>query len=700
MVVSKLNPAVIYTEEKKIDPEDIGHKSFVYEINVYPSETIAVVLGKLKYIFADKNVLYFPIYAVIPDDIVRSQIGVFEFESLKMGTIMKNGELDISRITHPLLYSFVSESYIRKLDADPAVFKRRALSIGLPVAPTITHSTTSTYEPDPVDTENPFKLNVPASKISSVKRNVESALANGVFAVDKDRLNPNNLPEETETIADELRKEYRESAKNSWIEKHMKNNNYRVRDILGDGDCYFTCVVQAFDQIGRKTTPHKLRSILANEVSDELFTKLREFYLSFEPIIKRIDTRMKGIQREINKLKKETRDSLEKNPQNIEKTKELTTRFEGLKIERLAVEKERNDNIGYMEKRDTLDKYREYILTQGFYADEWAISTLERILNFKTIILSHGAFDEGATDNVMKCGIADNALLQRGTFTPEFYIMVSHKRIHYDLITYRDKAILQFTEIPFDIKMLILNKCLERNAGPYYLIQDFRNLKTRLGIDPDEGRPADYADEEGNGDLYDDAVHFIIHSRAHNNKTKPGKADGEIIATNRVAEFIPLSQMVEWRKVLDDSWMDPNFKLKIKSDPAHTWSSVFHYTEGAKFRMGHPEAYATFAIESNSATSTDIQLAKSHKDISIATTVPGKRANVKPKPDVDYVLGRNIEERDKALRAKFKSNPEFDKRKILLATKNALLLRKLHNGEAPEPDIQLMRIRKELQMES
>ena len=189
MVVSKLNPAVIYTEEKKIDPEDIGHKSFIYEIDVYPGETIAVVLGKLKYIFADKNVLYFPIYAVIPDDIVRSQIGVFEFEPLKMGTILKNGELDISRISRPVLYSFVSESYVRKLGSDPSVFKKRALSIELPVAPTFTHTSIATDEP--ADAENPFKLNVPASKISSVKRNVESALANGVFAVDKDRPNPN-----------------------------------------------------------------------------------------------------------------------------------------------------------------------------------------------------------------------------------------------------------------------------------------------------------------------------------------------------------------------------------------------------------------------------------------------------------------------------------------------------------------------------
>jgi hypothetical protein len=67
------------------------------------------------------------------------------------------------------------------------------------------------------------------------------------------------------------------------------------------------------------------------------------------------------------------------------------------------------------------------------------------------------------------------------------------------------------------------------------------------------------------------------------------------------------------------------------------------------------------------------------------------------KPDVDYVLGRDAEERDAALRAKFKSDPEM--RSLLLLTKNALLLKKIHYGQPPEPDMQLMKIRKELQRE-
>ena len=39
---------------------------------------------------------------------------------------------------------------------------------------------------------------------------------------------------------------------------------------------------------------------------------------------------------------------------------------------------------------------------------------------------------------------------------PENYIMVSYTGNHYKLITYKDKALLKFSEMPYDIKMLII----------------------------------------------------------------------------------------------------------------------------------------------------------------------------------------------------------------------------------------------------
>lgn len=136
MVASKINPAVNYTETKTIDPEDIGHSSPPYELDVFRGETISVVLGKPKYTFTEKNIIYFPIYAV-SEDIVRSQIGVFEVNPMKITSVFRNGEIDVSRLSVPILYSFATEKYIQKLGANPSLYTKSAATILATTMPSI-----------------------------------------------------------------------------------------------------------------------------------------------------------------------------------------------------------------------------------------------------------------------------------------------------------------------------------------------------------------------------------------------------------------------------------------------------------------------------------------------------------------------------------------------------------------------------------
>jgi hypothetical protein len=684
MVYSKLNPAVVIKESREIEKEDIGHSSWIYALDVFPNITISVVLGKPNYIFADKNVIYLPIYAISGTK-VRMQIGVFEIKSERVVQHFREGELDISKLTPPLLYAFSTETYIQKLNADPNQYKIPLAKIA-PIA----------EEPEPEDQpvseeDRRFQVHVPIQKVSEEKQVINRTLENGIFIVDAEAPLPPTLPEESEADATKLRKEYRESARNTWIEKHLKNNQYRIEAVPGDGDCYFTCVKNAYAKIGRKISVDKLRAILANEATDGLFQDRRNFYLHYETIIQRIQSKMNGIQKRLKTLQKETKSvelSSAEKTKIIEKAKEDKDAFEVLKEERKAVEKSQNEDIGYMKGLETIDDFRRYVMTQSFWADEWAISTLERVLNYKTIIFSEQAYDEGAVDNVLKCGIVSAEIQTKGVFTPEFYIMVSYSGDHYNVITYRDKPIFQFTELPHDVKILVLNKCLEKNSGPYYLIQDFRNYKTRFGIDAEEGRPEEYDDEDGSGELYDASIKFIISRRGPNEKNKPGKIDGESVPKNQEVAFLPLSKISEWRKKLDDAWMGTDIRIRNKM-----WASITHYLEGAKYRVGHPDVYEQFSVESQNPTARDITLAKSHKSIVLGEGV--KKSAIKP--DVDYALGRDVEERDLALRAKFKDNVEMSR--LLLATKNALILRKEVYGEPAQPDTQLMRIRKELESE-
>ena len=134
-----------------------------------------------------------------------------------------------------------------------------------------------------------------------------------------------------------------------------------------------------------------------------------------------------------------------------------------------------------MQDINSIEELGDFIMTSKYWADNWAISKLERILNMKLIILDEGAYTNGDVDAIMNCGPIHNNVDEK-VFSPDYYIMTSYNGSHYELISYKNKNILRFREIPFNIKTMVINKCLECNSGLYYLIDDFRNYKTKLGL--------------------------------------------------------------------------------------------------------------------------------------------------------------------------------------------------------------------------
>lgn len=702
MVYSNSNRAVVYKETPTIDPEDVGYASTLYEMDVL-GKPVVVVLGKAKHTFIERNIVFYPIY-LVDHTRVHSQIGVVEVDKNRVIDITdEDGELYVEQLAPPLLYGFVNETWIDRSGSDAEAFVRKYAQTRVTKGDDETEpAATSVQEKDEHD--EVVDVHVPKNKTSAQVERANYVLQDGIFETDPHIRVPADLPEETEEDAKHTRQEYTSSQRDSWIVQFMKNKSFDIHDVESNGDCFFAVVRDAFKQIGKVTTVAALRALVAKEATEDLFQDTRALYTELTGSIREQDQEMRNIKRTIETVMKKraakVRDQPDLLQQIMKETEDLKGKFKELRENKRSTQELLSETMGPMETIDTLEKYREFIQTSSYWANAWAISTLERVLRVKFIIFSQRAYTEGNLDGVVECGEIDKQLQTAKHFEPTHYIMTSYSGDHYRLVVYKHKRIFRYHELPYFVKTMVVNKCLEKNAGAFYIIPDFRALQNRLGIDTTEDEVAalDNVPEDEIKDEYDPHIVFMFYEQSAKT-AKPGKGTGEKIPTNQRGEFIPLSQFQNWRQILDDSWTQTPFRLDN-----HRWASVEHYYQGAKFKKQNPEFSLQFSLDSGSEISKDVDLAHTAGSKSGKPTSAKAKAKVKAgmtlRPaniqiDPDFYGERSIQERTLAVRAKFTQNE--DAKRMLMATKKALLVHFVRGAE-PEPDHILMNVRHSLHL--
>ena len=290
--------------------------------------------------------------------------------------------------------------------------------------------------------------------------------------------------------------------------------------------------------------------------------------------------------------------------------------------------------------------------------------------------MSSEAYDSDDKDNVLVCGQLNDIKLQEvGIFNPDYYLIVDFLGDHYKLITYKDKRLLTFNEIPYDLKRLILLKCMEGNEGYYNLIPDFAELKEKYKEYEEKDIEVIQDDSEK---LFNDATIFQVYPKS-NDKPLPGKGSGETIEAND-KRFAALHKMMNWRKKLSYSWESP-FELD-----EYNWSTVEHYINANKF-LSNMDYYKRFTMESGTEVSKNVEMAIDAGD--------SKKSKLRPKDikvDDDYEYNKsNILE--KALNAKFLQHESLAK--VLLETKDAKIVHYRRGGD-PTVMTELMRVREKL----
>lgn len=485
---------------------------------------------------------------------------------------------------------------------------------------------------------------------------------------------PPALPEETPEIAKTLRDEFIPSSTHPWIATFMQNAHYRTRENEGGGDCFFASIRDALHEIGRSLSVAQMRQLVAEHMTPDSFHVQKQMHADMVQEYNNLTQEIKQCQQqaaklnafkvEQHKLAHETHTEI--SPATISKYEtevaQLTKRFEQTKKDLFTVRRHLSQSdsqaMGYIQ---TMDQFRAHIQTPAYWADEVAVLILEKALQLKFIILSEQNFQQGFVDGVLVC--TPNPT-EQAEFHPKYYIPLSYNGTHYRQILYTGRGIFSFSEIPLDLKTLILNKCVENPRNGFAVIPEWKRRLLLTGRGPAR-------DVEREAAVTTD-IQFVYHIQAAN--MLPGQGAGECIPPEIGTMFRALAKYTHWRRMLDDAY-PCTFQLG-----ALEWPSITHYLTAFPYKDEYPAFYQSFALPTGRNAGLSAE--------QLAATMEANAARLPVCKPVSAVTMEGV--REMALTTKFIQNPTFAW--VLMLTRNAQLSR-FRRKQPPEVDSILMKVR-------
>jgi len=668
MVRSRLDSSINYTEIKALDQtdtKDSQYKAPLYEAEVLGIHTI-ISIGQIKNTFIDKGIVYFPLY-LIKDDKVLSQIGVVEAMQDTISSLLdEENDINLEKAEPALLYSFVKESLVRKAlyvagrTEMVTQTSKPKLKSKLSLAP-LTLSASDKERKEALKKSSVLSKELGMSlegeqedeegEEADLQKAIRESILEGSKVSDLP-LKHASIPVQTIDQFEAERKRYRHIKDESWMETYYENNNFKVIQNSGGGDCLFIIICQAYKTIDPDTTMSviKLRRLLSYAVTERQFNEYKTLYDDYSRQEKKLVKDNQDIATRNKEIKERFQNSQSKQ-EKLELKAESEKLIESNKriMQELEVVKENKKEVKFMKGIKTIQQLREVIqkgeMTSEYWADEWAVAALEVILNIKFVILSYNDYNQNQRKsfqeiNVINCGndlskslideirknIAEVSKAEGMTelpsaalpgtsgvskssddydFNPDYYIMVSHSMEHYELITYYGNAMLTFPEIPYSIKLQIVTRCLQGKFfnGAYSHIPQFKLFIQELGIAKKvEGRMVDESVDAlsaaASNPHFSENLQLVHHKSAGD--LMPGRAQGDYVAKGDRHGFMELGGGGQeqrgnnnWRRKISNEWNAP-FTLD-----GHRWLSVEHYYQANKFLKKNPEFYLLFTMDAN-----------------------------------------------------------------------------------------------------
>lgn len=685
MVVSRIDKKVNYIENKKLETKDNSKKRNLYELQI-GNETllkkkVVISIGKIQELDG-KEIYYFPIYLITKTK-KAIQIGVYEIVSKDKNMIYNEDTDEVENtnlLNPPLFYSWLDNSFIEKNALLPSVIDEEERKEKEKVSKKM-------VEEEVEEEEVIVEENIPDYRADIFEKQ------GGPI--------PALLIEETKEHADRHRK------KNDLneISQFMENENYNIINIppAKHSDSLLSSIITAFNTIGQTTNEKKLKKKLAEtKYIMKYLTSQKEKYNEEAELLSQIISEKKSLTARHIEIKSEYdkiyQDASRKQEaiKLSEENKIVVKTIKDLKEQEKKL-KELIKSLEYLKKITTEDEMRDYIKSNTFVSNEYILSILEKILNIKFIVFLSHAIKEHDTGSIIDCGLLDDTV---SNFKPEFYIMLEYSKDanKYELVAYKNKVIFKFREIPYDLKSMIITKCVEEVGGIFTAIPEFNSYKLVGG----KSSNIIYDDDR----KYDGVVILIYCPSSKNNF--PGEIKGEKMPTENIKKYIKLSNYENWRCILDNNWSgytedtkDYQFILD-----GYYWNSVQNYMQGCKFKDENPLYYEKFSLGSikEPPRITDISknvelaifLGKKKGGIEFKGTSNGEFKGKKRESSIEIDINYDSKKSyylKKALTAKFQQNKLF--KKILLATHEAKLKYKQYRS-SPTVATELMNVRDEI----
>ena len=681
MISSSIDSKVEYNVTNSIDKMDLDHEAFVYNAKIY-NKHIKFVLGTPKYDYLSNNILYFSIYLANNGSVV-SKIGIYETNNTDYVSLLDaNGDVDLNKMAEPIIFAF----------AKPLIMNNYKL---IDKFETMSNASSDNASSDNEDSDNEDSNNEDSNNEDS--DNEDSDNESSKSAISKNTsMNYDLLALASQTKEESAHEisHYEEEPAHKWINKYLRSSKYDILDNEGLGDCFFAVLRDALKTVKIETSVKAIREKLANEVDEGVLATYKEFFGLYYGGMKKSQTQLKEYKKRHLVLKKMIGGTNE-GPDKLKMISDAKSNFSSLssvsneskELEDLTKE------FDFMKDVETVDDLKKVIKEVGgkYWADNWAVVTLERLYNVKFIVLSQTHFLEGEKEFVLQCLEADKKLQEKGIFEPSYYIMTDYiKGIHYKLITY-DKNVkrgaFKFSELPYIIKELVLEKCMEKDAGLFVLIPDFKTFANKNGVQA-VVKTSKYDALVKSVKEYDDSIVIQIYNRSKHEKVGEGSGESikpELKTGKNVLELNNKKKYPDWRKKLDNDFLVTNLKIEGQS-----WASVKHFMLGSRFR-GMADLYGKFmkdGISKDGISKDGISIDEAQK---LYTSHINKKSVLAVIPNDEEFKKIESSLLEKALYAKFTQNDDL--REILLLTGEAVI-NTFKQGKGASLAVELMKVRK------